>query len=99
MELYHQSSIYLEGEIQGQYSPYITTFIKQSWSDFSERTRWTGLSVYTYDAGLQQCNVLLAKREEPLFYNEPPVTKGVLCVIRCLLIRVLVARYFSIIML
>jgi hypothetical protein len=98
MELYHQSNIYLEGGIQGQYSPYITTFITQSRCNFSERTRWTGLSVYAYDAGLQQYSVLLAKREERLFYNEPPVTKGVLCVIRCLLIRVLVARYHSIIL-
>lgn len=79
--------------------PFITTFIKQSWSDFIERARLTRLSVYDYDAALQQCDILLAKREEPLFYNEPPVTKGVLCVIRCLLIRVLLARYFSIIML
>ena len=73
--------------------------VKQSWSDFSERTRLKRLSVYAYGAGLQQCNLLLAKRQERLFYNEHPVTKGVLCVVRCLLIRVLAARYFGIIML
>jgi len=69
MELYRQSTIYLEGGMQGQHSPYITRFSKQSWSDCSERTRLTRLSVYAYDAELQQCNILLAKREEPLSYN------------------------------
>jgi hypothetical protein len=73
--------------------------IKQRWCDFSERTRLTGFSADAYNAGLQQYDVLLEKQEELLFYNEPPVTKGVPCVIRCLLIRILVARYFSIIML
>lgn len=97
MELHCQSTIHLEGGMQGQHSPYITS--KQSWSDCGERTRLTRLSVYFYDVGLQKCNILLAKREELLFYNEHPGTKGVLCVIRCLLTRELVARYFGIIML